>query len=194
MLFAARFHGALRSGALDLTFRRWRTPRVRAGAVYRIARGLAIRVKSVTLVSRISAAEAHRAGFESVAELRRYLTLARRGDGYRLYRIEFEPAELPRDVHAELTVRRDDAESRSALERRLVTMDRRSRNGPWTTQVLELIAAEPGRRAADLAARIGWDTTVFKTHVRRLKALGLTESLEVGYQLSPRGRRLLAAL
>src|SRR5688572_17235512 len=34
---------------------------------------------------------------------------------------------------------------------------------------------------------------VFKLDVRKLKALGLTEGLEVGYQLSPRGVALLAA-
>jgi hypothetical protein len=28
----------------------------------------------------------------------------------------------------------------------------------------------------------------FKTNVRKLKELGLTESLEVGYRLSPRGK------
>jgi hypothetical protein len=31
----------------------------------------------------------------------------------------------------------------------------------------------------------------FKRDVRRLKELGLTESLEVGYRLSPRGRAFL---
>ena len=31
----------------------------------------------------------------------------------------------------------------------------------------------------------------FKSNVRRLKALGLTESLEVGYRLSPRGQAWL---
>ena len=30
--------------------------------------------------------------------------------------------------------------------------------------------------------------------MRKLKALGLTESLEVGYRLSPRGRAYLAAV
>jgi len=32
----------------------------------------------------------------------------------------------------------------------------------------------------------------FKANVRKLKALGLTESLEVGYRLSPRGEALLS--
>jgi hypothetical protein len=35
------------------------------------------------------------------------------------------------------------------------------------------------------------DLVVFKRRVRRLKELGLTESLPVGYRLSPRGRSFL---
>ena len=34
----------------------------------------------------------------------------------------------------------------------------------------------------------------FKLNVRKLKALGLTESLEVGYRLSPRGAAYLQAV
>ena len=56
--------------------------------------------------------------------------------------------------------------------------------------MLELIAAHPGVRAPDLAARLGRETLAFKIDVRKLKALGLTESLEVGYRLSPRGQAL----
>jgi len=87
MLFAARFHAGLRSGALDLTFRHWRAPRVRVGVVYRVTRGIAIRVKSITLARRIGAAEARRAGFDFAAELRRYLTTRQRGDGGTRYRL-----------------------------------------------------------------------------------------------------------
>ena len=59
--------------------------------------------------------------------------------------------------------------------------------------VLALIAAKPGVRAAELAASLGRELRPFKAGVRRLKELGLTESLEVGYRLSPRGRALLDA-
>jgi len=46
----------------------------------------------------------------------------------------------------------------------------------------------------DLAAAAGRERRLFKTDVRKLKKLGLTESLEVGYRLSPRGRALLTRL
>jgi ribosomal protein S19E (S16A) len=47
-------------------------------------------------------------------------------------------------------------------------------------------------RAPDLAASVGRETKPFKIGVRKLKELGLTESLPVGYRLSPRGRAFLA--
>lgn len=71
-------------------------------------------------------------------------------------------------------------------------MDRRSRRGPWTRPTLRLVAELPGVRAAELAERAGRDTLAFKRDVRALKELGLTESLETGYRLSPRGAALLA--
>ena len=49
-----------------------------------------------------------------------------------------------------------------------------------------------GVRAADLAESFGRETQPFKTDVRKLKNLGLTISLEVGYRLSPRGAAYLA--
>ena len=44
---------------------------------------------------------------------------------------------------------------------------------------------------ADLAAGFGRVTQPFKTDVRKLKNLGPTESLEVGYRLSPLGSAYL---
>ena len=46
-------------------------------------------------------------------------------------------------------------------------------------------------RAPDLAAQVGRETGEFKRDVRKLKELGLTISLEVGYRLSPRGQAYL---
>ena len=45
-----------------------------------------------------------------------------------------------------------------------------------------------------LANYLGLSIPEFKPWVRKLKALGLTESLHPGYRLSPRGEKVLAAL
>jgi hypothetical protein len=57
--------------------------------------------------------------------------------------------------------------------------------------VLQTISAQPGVRAPDLAQQFGRETQPFKLDVRKLKNLGLTISLRVGYELSPRGRAYL---
>ena len=46
-------------------------------------------------------------------------------------------------------------------------------------------------RAGDLADALGRERLPFKADVRKLKALGLTESLPIGYRLSPRGEAFL---
>jgi Mn-dependent DtxR family transcriptional regulator len=73
-------------------------------------------------------------------------------------------------------------------------MDAGSSVGPWTEATLRAIDERPATRAATLAESFGRDAPSFTSDVRRLKALGLTESLEVGYRLSPRGRAFLARL
>ncbi|MCE7001731.1 hypothetical protein LWC34_02575 [Kibdelosporangium philippinense] len=75
-------------------------------------------------------------------------------------------------------------------------MDERSKRGPWTHTVLSLIAAKPVVRAPDLLTclsreTVSIDVATFKADVRKLKELGLTESLEVGYRLSPRGQAIV---
>ena len=82
----------------------------------------------------------------------------------------------------------------AGIRARLMRLDRASSHGPWTEAVLRMIAAHPAVRAADLAASLGREAQPFKTDVRKLKRLGLTESLDVGYRLSLRGRVVLERL
>jgi hypothetical protein len=104
-----------------------------------------------------------------------------------LHRIEFRLAGP--DPRIALRERSDiSPEERAEIDARLARLDAASRHGPWTATVLGLIDKRPGTRAPDLAASLGRATAPFKADVRKLKELGLTESLEVGYRLSPRGR------
>jgi hypothetical protein len=45
--------------------------------------------------------------------------------------------------------------------------------------------------ASKLARSLGRETLPFKVDVRKLKKLGLTQSFEVGYGLTPRGETFL---
>ena len=194
MLFQARFWPLIADGSVTVTFRRWKRRQVVAGHRYRtghrIVGRILIEVDDVRVVdpAKITRADARRAGFPDAATLVDQL----RGDpDLPVYRIAFHVVDEPdpRSVlaeTAELT-----AADRDDIQRRLDRLDRASRIGPWTRAVLDVIAARPATRAADLAAGFGRETQPFKNDVRKLKNLGLTESLEVGYRLSPRGRAYL---
>ncbi|GAA0807785.1 hypothetical protein [Spirilliplanes yamanashiensis] len=190
MLFRAEALDAIRQGTVSLAFRRWRTARVRAGTRLRTMIGV-VEVVAVTPVepAAVTDADARRAGYAAAADLLADVP----GDADRqLYRVELrhggaDPREALRGDVSEAALE----QVLAALER----MDRTGRRGPWTRTVLGLIADRPAVRAPDLAGPAGYaDTLTFKRDVRRLKELGLTESLAVGYRLSPRGAAVLARL
>ncbi len=188
MLFDQRTLAGVGSGAVTLAFRRWKRPTVRAGGTLTTAVGV-LAIDEVVIVDReaISADQAARAGAESLGAL---LAELDRRDG-ELYRVSFHLAGA--DPRHQLRERSEiTADEAGELERRLARLDAASRHGPWTADVLRLIAERPGVRAGDLAEHRGQERLAFKADVRKLKALGLTESLDVGYRLSPRGRAWLA--
>jgi hypothetical protein len=192
MLFASRFHEPIRRGEVTLTVRRWQRPQAKVGGRYRLHTSGVIEVTAVDIVTAeaVTPADAWRAGFDSHVEL---LAMLERFEGD-LYRVEFRYlGDLP-DERAMLAADDDlDPEEQEEIAARLARMDGGGR-GAWTLDMLRLIAEHEGVRAGDLAARIDRETVRFKADVRRLKALGLTESLEVGYRISPRGAALLRAL
>lgn len=180
---------AIAAGEITVLFRRWDRPRVRMGGTHRTAVGvLEVLAVEPVAASRLTAADARAGGFPTVAALR----AAQTGPG-QLYRITVRLAgEDPRIAlrcSSDLT-----PDDRSAITARLARMDAAAHTGPWTATVLQLIAGNPGVRAPDLAASLGRETLPFKRDVRKLKELGLTESLEVGYRISPRGRAYLHML
>lgn len=77
---------------------------------------------------------------------------------------------------------------------KLRKLDQNSQRGNWTQLYLQMIHDQPNTHAQILAEQIGFTIPTFKPWVRKLKALGLTESLRPGYRLSPRGLKVLEAL
>lgn len=178
------------AGEVDLVFRRQKRPTVRTGGTLRTAVGMLdiVSVEAIDLAD-LSVDDARRAGYDSVDDLRSDLTA--KPDGV-FYRVEVRPG----GADPRIALREDDAiddEATAALVARLDRYDAGAR-GAWTRTFLELIADRPHVRAPDLADSIGWETAAFKDHVRKLKSLGLTISHSPGYELSPRGRALLARL
>lgn len=190
MLFTAATLRGLTEGRVSCTYRRWEVVRPKVGSRFTTSVG----VVEVTSIARADAdqlteRDAAEAGFDSVDDLIKWCRAKGNGD---LYRIGIALAGP--DPRIELRRSDDlDAADIAALNAKLDRMDRAAEQ-PWTRNTLRQIQRLPGVVSTELAAEVGQERRAYKLRVRRLKALGLTESLERGYRLSPRGRAYLAAL
>ncbi|HVK87400.1 MAG TPA: hypothetical protein VM513_24960 [Kofleriaceae bacterium] len=190
LLFKKAFHAGLASGAVTLTFRRWEKPHVRAGGRYRCHPIGVLEVDRVTQVTAgtLTEADAARAGFASRRDLVAYLAeLGPLTDDTPLYRVELHYGGDGDRVENALDTTLSDAHV-AELEAKLSRLDR---SAPWTRETLALIRKHPRVAASKLAAKLGRETVPFKVDVRKLKRLGLTQSFEVGYEVSPRGLAFL---
>ncbi|HEX9793574.1 MAG TPA: hypothetical protein VGC54_06285 [Planctomycetota bacterium] len=181
----------IKAGEVSLAFRKWKRPTVRAGGSLKTRLGvLGIDAVERASLASITAAQARKAGYATRADL--VAELQKRGEGD-LHRValHWQGAD-PRSVLRAKTA--FSAAERDAMLARLARLDAASRGGAWTRAYLRTIADRPATLAATLAEAQGIDKPRFKQRVRRLKEMGLTESLGVGYRLSPRGKKVLAHL
>jgi hypothetical protein len=203
MLIPVKVLERIRAGEVDLAFRRWQKPTVKTGGRLRSALGeLSIIDVSVVEPDSISDEEAIRAGAVSAEDLRADLFRERKSSGRGrtakpteqslVYRVELRYA--GEDTRIALRVAELSESELEALVAKVRAMEVKSNRTNWATRTLLLIEAWPCRRAPELAELENLETVVFKTSVRRLKELGLTESMRVGYQLSPLGIQVLNLL
>ena len=189
MLFEQRFWEPIARGEVTVTFRRWKRRQVAAGRRYRTAGGI-IEVDAVDVVDASDITEADARG--------RLLPVGGGAGG----RPAGHPG--PRPLPDPLPHRRrPDPRAVLAAADALTDEDVDELDGGWPGSTRPA-ATGPGRwrrSGSSSAARrcgpatsptsSGGSASPFKTDVRKLKNLGLTISLEVGYRLSPRGEAYL---
>ena len=175
MLFRPADLEGIAAGTVTLAFRRWDKPRVKVGSTQKTIIGL-VEFTSCELVDVITEDDARAAGFATPEAVE-----ARMRKTGRVYRVGLRVAGP--DPRVALRSAEPDEAVFAALTRY-----------PWARDYLQAIADRPAVRAPDLAESFGRETAAFKRDIRKLKELGLTESLDVGYRLSPRGEAVLRAL
>jgi hypothetical protein len=180
----------IKAGKVSLIFRRWKKAGVKKGGTQMTQLGV-VGIDDIRIVTEdeITEGDAKKAGFKSKDELLEQM-YDRDED---LYKIKVHW--VGEDPRKELRV--NDKLSKKELDEiigKLKKLDAGSKRGNWTQLYLQMIHDQPNTHAAILAGQIGLDIPTFKPWVRKLKALGLTESLRPGYRLSPRGRKVLSAL
>ena len=192
MLFRDKILEEIEKGSIDLAFRRWERQRINPGTHLRTSAGVVVidAVDKVELKD-VTDDEARRAGYGSSSEMAaRFESFEKPGDLYRI-ELHFGGADPRIALREQSELTGDELEE---LGKKLKRLDTSSPFGEWTARVLRLIDEKPGVLAGKLAKEIGRERLSFKASVRRLKELGLTESLDVGYRLSPRGKAFLSHL
>lgn len=189
VMFTADAVPGLAAGTTTVTFRNWKRPQAKVGG--RFHKGdlwFEVDRVDVVTVGSITTADAERAGERDIDGVRRRLGLE--DPDVEVFRIAFHriPAAGPPADEADLTM--DDV---AELDRRLDRLDTASSVGAWTRPTLRLIGTRPGVVSTELAETLGRERFALKADIRKLKQLGLTLSLDVGYELSPRGRAYLDA-
>ena len=188
MQFTKPFKQAIANGTVTTSFRNWKSPQAKAGGQYNIAPYGAIEVSSVSLttLNEVQDADITCSGFAQREALVSFLKVAQSDP---IYKVDFHflgsaAVNKPNTQHLE------EARVNDVIHR----LEKMDKSTAWTMQALTLIKTYPATRAGDLAPQCNMDMPTFKRNVRKLKALGLTESLETGYQLSPRGDQVFKAL
>jgi len=176
-------------GEVTLAFRRWKRAGVKAGGRQRTGHG-AVRIGAVEIVDLqgLTETDARASGFASLAALKKMLGP---DNGDPVYRIELTGIDPDERVAL-----RDEAELSAAEWTALHSrFERWNKAAPgYFASILAAIRDKPAVVSTVLARSLGVEKLKFKQDVRKLKELGLTESLEVGYRLSPRGSMVLKRL
>lgn len=192
MLFSIDAWPGLADGSISLTFRTWTNAQAKVGGRYRVG-GMLLEATDVRQVAAgsITDDDARRAGAADAASIRKRMKVD--DLTHLVWRVEL------RYLGQDDRIERRNADDLSAdevadLRARLDRLDRRSTTGAWTRNTLRLIEKYPGVVSTALARHAKQERPAFKLNVRKLKELGLTESLDVGYRLSPRGQAVLRSL
>ena len=180
----------IKSGEITTLFRRWSRPGAKAGGS-QMTQGGVIGIDSVEIVAEddITELDARESGYGTKENLLDKLSY--RDDPIYRIRVHFAGAD-PR-----IALRANDDLSDSDLKEiiaKLEKLDKNSKRGEWTQQYLQVIQDMPATYSGILANYLGLSIPEFKPWVRKMKALGLTESLSPGYRLSPRGEKVLDAI
>ena len=180
----------IKTGEVTVLFRRWSRPGAKAGGT-QMTQGGVVGIDSVEVVTEdeITEQDARDAGYPSRDKL--LSGLSYRDDPIYRIRVHFA-GEDPR-----IALRENDDLAETELTEiidKLAKLDKNSKRGAWTKEYLEVIDSMPNTYSGLLANYLGLEIADFKPWVRKLKALGLTESLHPGYKLSPRGEKVLGVL
>lgn len=191
MLFKNNHLNNIKKGNITLAFRKWQKPSVKIGTLLHTSVGL-IEIKNIEVIqeNEITTEDAINSGFKNKEALFNSLSTKNKGDIFKIV-ISF----YSEDPRIKLREQTDVSDKEFAnILSKLNRLDKFSKEGVWTTKVLQTIEENPNLHAIGIASLTGFQKEWLKINIRKLKNLGLTISHSIGYEISPRGKVVLQKL
>src|SRR3954469_19483340 len=185
--FTAHAYPDIVAGRKTVTWRLWKYAHVKAGKQYNLGSwgdtpgSIVIDDVRTVRVAEVTDEDAREAGRPDAKTLVAFCAGHTAAAG--------TPGTLPHRVafHWSPEVLKKPALAIDEIARRCAKLDAASPWGPWTLQTLRLIEEYPRTVSWTLAREIDIPRAEFKLLVRKLKALGLTTSYPIGYDLTELG-------
>jgi hypothetical protein len=188
MLFKTKFLTLIQTGKIETAFRKWTRPTVKENGTLITAVGQ-LRINAVSKISyqNITDKEIIEAGYSDRQELDAELSHKSTGEIYKItFTLVGEDPCIKLRENSNIT-----PDEVAVLQKKLQSVEARSNVKGWPLRILEAVNNEPGLYAIQYANKLRYEKMWFKVHIRKLKNLGLTISLENGYKISPRGKAFL---
>ena len=191
MLFKTKFLALIKAKKIETAIRKWTRPTVKENGTLITAVGqLCITSVKKIKYNEITDEEVNKAGYSGREELDTELSYKNAGEIYIItFRLEGEDPRIELRQNNNIT-----PNELAALQKKLQALEVRSKVEGWPLRILEAVNNQPGLYAIQYANKLGYEKIWFKLHIRKLKNLGLTISLENGYEISPRGQAFLASV
>ena len=191
MLFKqVHLHG-IKNGEIKLAFRKWKRLRVKKGSLIITSIGQ-VEILDIQVVDldNVSAEDAINAGYTELSELVKVLDSNRVGQLYKIT-VKYHSPDPRIKLRSQSDLSVDDIDQ---IILKLERLDKYSKDGKWTLNVLQAIRDNPKLKAQLLSQILSTEKDKLKLNVRKLKNLGLTISHKEGYSISPRGKIILEKL
>jgi hypothetical protein len=188
MLFKTKFSALIKAKKIETAIRKWTKPTVKENGTLITPAGQ-LRITSVKKISynEITDNEIIQAGYSGRGELDAELSHKNTGEIYKItFRLEGEDPRIELRQNSNIT-----PDELATLQKKLQALEARTMVKGWSMRILEAVNNLPGLYAIQYANKLGYEKMWFKLQIRKLKNLGLTISLENGYEISPRGKAFL---
>lgn len=191
MLFKQKHLDGIKEGKVSLAFRKWKSTPLKKGSLLKTSVGI-VEITDIAIINQphINEIDAQKAGFINLESLLKSIYSEDAGKIYKIH-VRFLKEDKASKPKEKSSLSQGEIDM---LKAKLLQMDKYARHGFWTKDILTSIKDNPKLSLTQLSEKTGKTKEWLNLNIRKLKNLGLTVSLDPGFDLSPTGKLLMEQL